>query len=82
MAIGKASIIDSVDNMMVSGRPPHRSVSTFSRPAKPPYITAKKNASTAIQAGSSQAFQNARVQLPISMASMTLVASSGRHWSS
>ncbi len=68
--------------MMVSGRPPQRSVSTGVRPITPPFISTKKNASTASHSPTSQGFQKVRTQLATSSATSAMVAISGRHcWS-
>ena len=82
MAIGKQSTMDNVASMMVSGRPPQRSVCTTDKPPTPPYISAKKAASTATHAAMSHVFQNMRVQLMTSRPTINSVATSGRHCSS
>jgi hypothetical protein len=65
--------------MMVSGRPPQRSVSTGTRPSTPPFISVKNSASTATHSSSSQGFQKVRTQLATSRATRAMVATSGRH---
>ena len=74
ISYGLASII-------VSGRPPQRSVGTGARPAKPPAISPKKAAQTSIQAGSSQRFQQRRRPLATTSASSSTLASTGRQCS-
>ena len=57
---GKADARPIVDSMIVSGKPPHRAVSTYVRPKTPPNISVKNAASTTTQRPISQGFQNAR----------------------
>ena len=80
--MGKAAAMLSVDRSIVSGTPPQRGVSTGVRPATPPRIKMKKTASTATHATISQRLQSTRVQLAISITTISSVAISGRHcWS-
>ena len=82
-AIGNAGRdADSVDSSIVSGTPPQRAVSTGVRPATPPRISTKKTASTATHATISHRLHSTRVQLATSMATISSVATSGRHCSS
>jgi len=68
--------------MIVSGRPPHRSVPTSVRPNQPPPMSTKNTASTMAQATISHLLHSGRMQLATSIATMIAVATSGRHCSS
>ncbi len=72
----------SVDKSIVSGTPPQRAVSTGVKPATPPRISTKNTARTASHATASHRLHNTRVQLATSIATMSSVATSGRHCSS
>ena len=74
--------MEIVANMMVSGRPPQRPVSTSVSPMTPPPISMKNAAMTTIQATTSQGFQKVRVQLATNSATIKRVATKGRHCSS
>jgi len=82
MASGKAATIDSVASSTVSGSPPQRSVGTGVRPKYSPLSKPNTASITASQSSTSQRLQSARVQLATSRATISSVATNGRHCSS
>ena len=81
MAKGKAAAKDKVDSNKVSGKPPHKSVSTGVNPNKPPRIKLKHTSKLISHASAKPLCQYCRIQLSTSSTTIKIVASKGRHCS-